>query len=258
MVGPTPLGDRVLGCLLRERMGAFADLARTLARAGVDLRRDIDRVVITDGLVAMEGRFGSVDPTRIEGVEPEPRGDGWTVADRTTDLPPELAPSAALLAGRWAALTRRPADAAAALDRMSGAVPSGRSPFDPALDAFEIRGIVAGSLLAEFVPGPGMDSRAASVARLQVGVRLGSGMDVRLRVEAADADALDELEAAMRDQLAERAHAPVDPGDALPTLVARDARLLRLSGALELDFRISRDVVDHELEACEQAPPAAG
>jgi hypothetical protein len=252
------LGELFLGCLGEGEQKAIDDL-RSL---GIDPLKDVDRVAVMPGGMAVSGFFGKVRWGEVfDGAEAAAYGREGTVYQRPR--PPEGdRMAAAVWRNQLLLLGETPEAVRAALDRVEGRAPA--SPPIPEEATYgEVYGVLPGQALRALVP-PGTGSgdlarRLAEVAsRVELHADAMTDVAVTARVGGQDRAALEDLARALGAALAvARVEARAGGEGELAELLDH-ARVARVGEGFSLELALPAELLERWFAGCRRrgAAPA--
>lgn len=242
-----PVVERIFSCMpddVRRELGSIEE------ETGIDPFRDIDRVALVGGAVAISGFFDQLRLEGIEGLEPSPLGD------RGALLQAEGPPYIALWNQELLLVSRKAGEVQDAVERLEGRLPHEEA-LPPSLAYGEIYGRVApeglatllsdlpevAALLREGIEDVEVHANVDETVGLILDVRGGSKADELMRVAKG---ALAAAKLGARELAANELDIP-DPGALLELAAIRPSG----PGAFSLELGIPQDLLERLIdEAC--------
>ncbi len=258
----SPIGRLLLDCIRREE---GRDVLEELQKsAGIDLRKDLDRIAVSDGVVLASGHFERVRGTELfAGARPRPLGEGAVAYELPTAN--GRATPVAIWRDQLILLGDTPEQLALAVDRIEGRGP----PAPPALDDDATYGELYGVLGPDLIDGMLANGQPELAARLRdvtdrVELHVNAMDDVAMvaEVRGPDAEKLKDLARSLGGALALARLQSQASGEKPLAELLDLARVEPQDGHFTVELAVPMPWLEKQLASCREprrrAPASAG
>ena len=254
------LGELFLGCLGESERRDLDEL-RNL---GIDPLKDVDRVALTSGGMAVSGFFDRVRWDEVfQGARREDCGREGVLYLGGAGAPGEESFAAAVWRNQLLVLGPDRRAVEAAIDRVEGRAPAHPPPIAEPDSYGELYGVVPGKALRAIVPphsGDLADRLAAIASRIELHADAMDDVAVTARVQGEDPAALEDLARAMGAALAVARVQAAASGDRTAAELLEHARVERGRQGFSLELALPAEALERWFAGCRKraAAPAEG